>query len=66
MKLESFANSNPFDELSRSTVNSAWGALTMEVLARLGLEAVVVSPGSRSTPLAIAARWWQAPHGLPD
>lgn len=27
----------------------------MEVLARLGLETVVVSPGSRSTPLALAA-----------
>ena len=36
-------------------MNSAWGALVMEVLARLGVETVVVSPGSRSTPLAIAA-----------
>lgn len=27
----------------------------MEVLARLGIETVIVSPGSRSTPLAIAA-----------
>lgn len=36
-------------------MNSAWGALAMEVLARLGIETVVVSPGSRSTPLAIAA-----------
>ena len=36
-------------------MNSAWGALCMEVLARLGVRAVVVSPGSRSTPLAFAA-----------
>jgi 2-succinyl-5-enolpyruvyl-6-hydroxy-3-cyclohexene-1-carboxylate synthase len=45
----------PFDRESRSTVNAAWAALTMEVLARLGLETVVTSPGSRSTPLTLAA-----------
>ncbi|MFP4157145.1 MAG: 2-succinyl-5-enolpyruvyl-6-hydroxy-3-cyclohexene-1-carboxylic-acid synthase, partial [Opitutales bacterium] len=44
-----------FDHLSRSNVNAAWGALTMEVLARLGVETVVTSPGSRSTPLTLAA-----------
>ncbi|MFW2479216.1 MAG: 2-succinyl-5-enolpyruvyl-6-hydroxy-3-cyclohexene-1-carboxylic-acid synthase [Lentimonas sp.] len=44
-----------FDTLARSTVNSAWGALTMELLTRLGVETVVVSPGSRSTPLTVAA-----------
>lgn len=44
-----------FDHLSRSTVNAAWGALTMEVLARLGVQTVVTSPGSRSTPLTVAA-----------
>ncbi|WP_244648034.1 MULTISPECIES: 2-succinyl-5-enolpyruvyl-6-hydroxy-3-cyclohexene-1-carboxylic-acid synthase [unclassified Lentimonas] len=48
-------NSSSFDALARSNVNSVWGALTMEVLARLGVETVVVSPGSRSTPLTIAA-----------
>ncbi len=48
-------NTSPFDSVACSTVNSAWGALTMEVLARLGLETVVVSPGSRSTPLVLAA-----------
>ena len=48
-------NSSSFDSLACSNVNSAWGALTMEVLARLGVETVVVSPGSRSTPLALAA-----------
>ncbi|MEO0508706.1 MAG: 2-succinyl-5-enolpyruvyl-6-hydroxy-3-cyclohexene-1-carboxylic-acid synthase [Verrucomicrobiota bacterium] len=44
-----------FDELSRSNVNSAWGALAMEVLTRLGVQTVVISPGSRSTPLTVAA-----------
>ena len=45
----------PFDVVARSNVNSVWGALTMEVLARLGVETVVTSPGSRSTPLTVAA-----------
>lgn len=45
----------PFDALARSTVNAAWAALIMEVLARLGVETVVTSPGSRSTPLTVAA-----------
>lgn len=48
-------NSSSFDRIARSSVNSVWGALTMEVLARLGVQTVVVSPGSRSTPLTIAA-----------
>jgi 2-succinyl-5-enolpyruvyl-6-hydroxy-3-cyclohexene-1-carboxylate synthase len=48
-------NSSSFDLLACSNVNSAWGALVMEVLARLGVETVVISPGSRSTPLALAA-----------
>lgn len=48
-------NTETFDDLSRSNVNSAWGALAMEVLARLGVQTVVTSPGSRSTPLTVAA-----------
>ena len=48
-------NSSSFDALARSNVNSVWGALTMEVLARLGVETIVISPGSRSTPLTVAA-----------
>ncbi len=44
-----------FDPIACSTTNSAWGALTMEVLSRLGVETVVSSPGSRSTPLTVAA-----------
>lgn len=50
-----FSGTDLFDELSRSTLNSAWAALTMEVLARLGVRTVVTSPGSRSTALTIAA-----------
>lgn len=46
---------SPFDALARSNTNAAWGALAMEVLARLGVETVVSSPGSRSTPLVYAA-----------
>ena len=49
------SETEPFDAIARSNVNSAWGALTMEVLARLGIETVVTSPGSRSTPLTVAA-----------
>ena len=45
----------PFDLTARSTLNSCWGALTMEVLARLGIQTVITSPGSRSTPLTLAA-----------
>lgn len=45
---------NVFDTLSRSNVSSVWGAVAAEVLWRLGLRHVVVSPGSRSTPLAFA------------
>lgn len=51
----SVESSSPFDALARSTINAAWGALAMEVLARLGVESVVSSPGSRSTPLVYAA-----------
>ncbi len=46
---------SPFPPQARSDVNTVWGALTMEVLARLGVGQVVVSPGSRSAPLALAA-----------
>lgn len=50
-----FPETEPFDVIARSNVNSAWGALTIEVLARLGIETIVTSPGSRSTPLTVAA-----------
>ncbi|MGB0289935.1 MAG: thiamine pyrophosphate-binding protein, partial [Opitutales bacterium] len=48
-------NPQIFDALSRSTPNAVWGTLAMEVLARLGVENVIISPGSRSTPLVYAA-----------
>jgi len=51
----SLPETEAFDVIARSNVNSAWGALTMEVLARLGVGMVVTSPGSRSTPLTVAA-----------
>jgi len=35
-------------------VNSLWGSVVAETLARSGVRTVVISPGSRSTPLAFA------------
>ena len=49
------SQAEPFDLIARSNVNAAWGALAMEVLVRLGVETAVTSPGSRSTPLTVAA-----------
>jgi 2-succinyl-5-enolpyruvyl-6-hydroxy-3-cyclohexene-1-carboxylate synthase len=49
------SETDAFDAIARSNVNSAWGALTVEVLARLGVSTIVTSPGSRSTPLTVAA-----------
>jgi len=42
---------SPFD---RRTPNTLWASVLVETLVRLGLAHVVVSPGSRSTPLALA------------
>lgn len=36
-------------------INLLWGALLLEELRRNGLEHVVISPGSRSSPLTVAA-----------
>ena len=55
MQVMPLSETEPFDLTARSTVNSCWGALTMEVLARLGIQTVITSPGSRSTPLTVAA-----------
>ena len=44
---------NPLS-LDARNVNSLWGGVVAETLARAGVRAVVVSPGSRSTPLAFA------------
>jgi 2-succinyl-5-enolpyruvyl-6-hydroxy-3-cyclohexene-1-carboxylate synthase len=34
--------------------NSLWASVLAETLARLGLQTVIISPGSRSTPLTVA------------
>lgn len=38
-----------------ATINLIWGALLLEELARLGVQHVCMAPGSRSTPLTLAA-----------
>ncbi len=40
--------------LDYRNVNSLWGSVLVETLHRLGLREVVISPGSRSTPLTMA------------
>jgi 2-succinyl-5-enolpyruvyl-6-hydroxy-3-cyclohexene-1-carboxylate synthase len=40
--------------LDSRNVNSLWGSVVVETLVRSGLKRVVISPGSRSTPLAFA------------
>src|SRR5580692_6140572 len=35
-------------------INALWGSVVAETLARSGVRTVVISPGSRSTPLAFA------------
>ncbi len=40
--------------LDYRNTNSLWGSVLVETLHRLGLREVVISPGSRSTPLTIA------------
>jgi 2-succinyl-5-enolpyruvyl-6-hydroxy-3-cyclohexene-1-carboxylate synthase len=41
-------------ELDSRNVNSLWGSVVAETLVRMGVTRAVVSPGSRSTPLAFA------------
>jgi 2-succinyl-5-enolpyruvyl-6-hydroxy-3-cyclohexene-1-carboxylate synthase len=40
--------------LDYRNTNSLWGSVLVETLHRLGLREIVISPGSRSTPLTIA------------
>jgi len=42
------------NRLDYRNTNSLWGSVLVETLHRLGLREVVISPGSRSTPLTIA------------
>jgi 2-succinyl-5-enolpyruvyl-6-hydroxy-3-cyclohexene-1-carboxylate synthase len=44
----------PPTKLDFRNVNSLWGSVLVETLFRLGLRHVVISPGSRSTPLTMA------------
>ena len=47
--------SQPFTpSLDFRNTNSLWGSVLVETLARLGVTHVVISPGSRSTPLTMA------------
>jgi len=41
------------DKLCKANLNTFWGGLVAEVLARLGLKHAVISPGSRSAPLTL-------------
>ena len=45
---------DPGSAFDRRTTNTLWSSVLVETLSRLGLEQVVLSPGSRSTPLALA------------
>lgn len=40
-------------DLDLRNVNSLWGSVLVETLARLGVRQAVISPGSRSTPLTV-------------
>ena len=42
------------DPRSLPTANAAWATMVVDELARCGVDRFVVSPGSRSTPLALA------------
>lgn len=46
---------NTMQTRPNSDINLLWGALILEELARLGVKHVCMAPGSRSTPLTLAA-----------
>ena len=45
---------NPMLSINRANTNSLWASVLVETLYRCGLQHVVISPGSRSTPLTLA------------
>lgn len=51
--------------LDPSNVNSLWAGVLVETLVRCGVRQVVVSPGSRSTPLAFAGAAHPAIEAVP-
>ena len=52
-------------ELDYANVNSLWGGVLVETLARLGVSYAVISPGSRSTPLTFAFARHRAIEAIP-
>jgi len=51
--------------LDYRNTNSLWGSVLVETLHRLGLREVVISPGSRSTPLTIAFACHEGIEAIP-
>ncbi|MEO6003081.1 MAG: 2-succinyl-5-enolpyruvyl-6-hydroxy-3-cyclohexene-1-carboxylic-acid synthase [Opitutus sp.] len=52
-------------DLDYANVNSLWGGVLVETLARLGVQYAVISPGSRSTPLTFAFARHRAIEAIP-
>ncbi len=55
----------PQTPLDFRNTNSLWGSVLVETLVRLGLKQVVISPGSRSTPLTMAFARHRAVEAIP-
>ena len=50
-----FDKHSPLEPKDQTNLNCTVGELFIEILARLGLDLVVTAPGSRSTPITLAA-----------
>src|SRR5580658_8014419 len=59
------ARSTDLASLDFRNVNSLWGSVVAETLVRSGVRTVVISPGSRSTPLAFAFARHPAVEAIP-
>jgi 2-succinyl-5-enolpyruvyl-6-hydroxy-3-cyclohexene-1-carboxylate synthase len=55
----------PQTPLDFRNTNSLWGSVLVETLVHLGLKQVVISPGSRSSPLTIAFARHHAVEAIP-